>query len=118
MSTSERPHGASLIATERLRQIATEGWTADNDDGHTRGQLAWAASCYAAPDTIYRLREGRDNTYEFSEPWPQEWYANVNRGEPGYLPWRRPECSRITELVKAGALIAAEIDRLQRLEAP
>jgi hypothetical protein len=30
------------------------------------------------------------------------------------LPWRRPDVDRITELVKAGALIAAEIDRLQR----
>src|ERR1044072_7384413 len=106
--------GAELIAAERQRQIDAEGHTPDHDDLHADGALAWAAACYAAPATVYAMENGPANRFAFREPWPIEWTGNFNRGEPGYRPWRRPECDRITELVKAGALIAAEIDRIQR----
>jgi hypothetical protein len=111
--------GAELIAAERQRQIDSEGWTPEHDDHHTKAELAWAATCYAAPEGIARVQVYRDadgigGGATWVEPWPLEWTANANRGEPGYLPWRRPQVDRITELVKAGALIAAEIDRLRR----
>jgi hypothetical protein len=89
-------YGAQLIAAERARQISEEGYTAESDDRQTAGQLGMAASCYALPPTL------RD------EPLPMLW------------PWSgmvwRPSPSRIRELVKAGALIAAEIDRVRRAE--
>lgn len=89
-------YGAQLIAAERARQISVEGYTAEGDDRQTAGELAMAAACYALPPT---LRE---------EPLPMLW------------PWSgmvwRPSPARIRELAKAGALIAAEIDRVRRME--
>jgi hypothetical protein len=87
--------GAELIAAERQRQIDAEGWTPEHDDTHADGELACAAACYAI---------GRANvTIEGVYLWPWE-----NR-------WWKP-APRIRELVKAGALIAAEIDRVARLD--
>ncbi len=89
-------NGAQLIATERRRQIKVEGWTARHDDGHAYGELALAAQCYAESE----LRKGGDP--ERAWPWNLEWW--------------KPSNDPIRNLVKAGALIAAEIDRLQRMK--
>lgn len=118
MSTQDMT-GAELIAAERQRQVTAEGWTPEHDDRHTKCELAWAATCYAAPETVVRVAVQRDQDgagggVGWAEPWPTEYVKNYNRGEPGYMPWRRPMVDRVTELVKAGALIAAEIDRLNR----
>lgn len=115
----EQRSGAELIAAERQRQLDAEGWTPEHDDRHAKGELAWAATCYAAPEAVVRVhvqqdRDGVGGGVGWAEPWPSEWVENANRGEPGVVSWRRPKVDRITELVKAGALIAAEIDRLQR----
>jgi hypothetical protein len=80
--------GIELIAAERRRQITDEGWYAGHDDQHDRGELAAAAVGYITGD--------RDQ-------FPLSWTF-----KPG---------NRVRDLVKAGALIAAEIDRLQRREA-
>jgi hypothetical protein len=85
--------GIELIAAERERQIKVEGHTAEHDAQHTKGQLAHAAVCYALPDRI-------PDAVMMIWPWPDEW-------------WKPTPDDRIRELVKAGALIAAEIDRLQ-----
>lgn len=98
--------GAELIATERERQVEEEGYDPSHDDEHRNGQIAMAAVCYAAGERkVYTKREVW-NGFEFKDPWP--WEANWDR---------RGHHDRIRELVKAGALIAAEIDRLKRKEA-
>lgn len=84
--------GAGLIAAERQRQIDSEGWDAGHDDAHDQGEMAKAAAAYALASY------GSAHAYEY---WP--WHAD----------WWRPR-DRIGTLVKAGALIAAEIDRLER----
>ena len=91
--------GVELIAAERKRQIKEEGYTEEQDAKNNQfGELAFAAACYALP--IGRAK--------IMDLWP--WDANDYKpsgsmdGEP-----------RIHELAKAGALIAAEIDRLQNL---
>jgi hypothetical protein len=90
--------GIELIADERKRQIEVEGWTPEHDDEHINGELAHAAACYAYPNRIKRL----DHV-----GWPEDWS----------LDWYKPTPeNRIKELVKAGALIAAEIDRIQNLD--
>lgn len=86
--------GAAMIATERERQVAEEGWTPAHDDKHIRAELVAAAICYARTYTPYPGSSVAGNW-----PWEQRWW------KPG---------SRIENLVKAGALIAAEIDRLKR----
>lgn len=105
--------GIDLIAAERERQVGEEGWGPEHDRRHTKHQLARAAACYAMPEPVFVKREGADGM-TFRTPWPRIWVSNLaGRGE-GWHPWRRPRADRITELVRAGALIAAEIDRLQR----
>lgn len=90
--------GADLIAAERQRQIDAEGWTPDHDASHEHDDLAQAAVCYALPAV---LRE-----FEGSQAAPRDWPWG-----PHY--WKPTPDDRVRELVKAGALIAAEIDRLQ-----
>lgn len=91
----EPPHAMALIHQERWRQISVEGWTPQHDDEHGDGQLASAAACYALgePDV------GEDFHRVTLWPWDAWWWKPTDR---------------VRDLVKAGALIAAEIERLQR----
>ena len=92
--------GAGLIAAERFRQIHEEGWSSSHDDEHDQGEMINAALAYAAA-----ARGGLTNhQIEFCFwPWSKEWW--------------KPSTDPIRNLIRAGALIAAEIDRLKRLEA-
>tara|TARA_R110002124_G_scaffold283189_1_gene458839 strand:+ start:456 stop:791 length:336 start_codon:yes stop_codon:yes gene_type:complete len=91
--------GSQLIADERERQISQEGWSATHDDDHQHGELAVAGACYAL--TQSGAIEGGANQI-VDEMWP--WHeSSWKPGDP------------VRNLAKAGALIAAEIDRLQRL---
>ena len=92
-----------LIINERMRQIEEEGWTIDHDDQHIDQSLAMAAACYAAPEDIF---VAPDTYYDFIDAWPwaDEWD-------------KRDLHSRMHQLAIAGALIAAEMERLQRVEA-
>lgn len=89
--------GADLIAAERKRQIEAEGWTPEHDDQHDDGELARAAAAYA-------LVAGAGPTKQADEA--EQWW-------PFDDDWK-PSEDEIRNLAKAGALIAAEIDRLQR----
>lgn len=94
------------VLAERQRQIETEGWTPRHDDTHDGGELARAASCYAsaagtAPD-VRRDIEARASLPDEVWPWPMDWWKPTTR--------RR-------DLVKAAALVLAEIERLDRKEA-
>jgi hypothetical protein len=111
--------GAELIAAERQRQMEEEGWTPEHDDTHQDGSLAMAAACYAAHERIYVERRVALGPM-FTDPWPWENEAdkrkNDGRGAANY-PNAIPAAGsveRVRMLVRAGALIAAEIDRLQR----
>lgn len=88
-----------LIAAERRRQVDVEGWTPEHDDMHSDGELASAAACYAMPE------HERPTTDGVPERWPAEWDPRDFKPTPN---------DRIRELVKAGALIVAEIERFQR----
>lgn len=93
--------GVELIAEERHRQIEVEGWTPEHDNMHHNDQLALVACCYAIPERIRVY-------FNWVALWPLEWSIKT---------WFKPSPSdRIRELQKAGALIAAEIDRLQSLQ--
>lgn len=93
------------IAAERARQISAEGWTQEHDDEHNKGQLAAAASCYAA-NACLAVSEPA-NTYDGMNP-PSAW--------PWSLRWWKPRGAR-RDLVRAAALIVAEIERLDRCPA-
>ena len=108
--------GARRITRERQRQIQQEGWSNEIDDTHENGELAWAAACYAAPERIYTLNQAvtpTDPVIAFHDPWPDKFSSFDKR--PSFK--RTPSTNkRIRALEKAGALIAAEIDRLLRLK--
>lgn len=95
--------GAELIRGERARQRFVEGWTPEHDDRHWRDEMASAAACYAMPDDSRLMRGAFGAPIPADWPWDAEW-------------WKPTPNDRIRELVKAGALIAAEIERLQRAE--
>jgi hypothetical protein len=102
--------GIERIAAERKRQIEVEGFTAEADEGYLQGELAQMAACYALPN-ITRETPMTDSDWEDDELYPLSehlWPLNGN--------WKPTPGNRIRELEKAGALIAAEIDRLLRLE--
>lgn len=98
--------GAKLIAEERQRQIEVLGYTDEQNEGLANGELAMTAACYAAPWKIYHATTT-------GEPEPEVIYVDP---WPGCCADKRNEGTRIRRLVKAGALLAAEIDRLTRLE--
>lgn len=109
--------GVKRIAAERERQMKVIGWDAEHDDEHDAGELAMAAICYAAPRPIYvRDNNHRGRGVLFVDPWPGWWAKKWDkrpRAADGDL--REPTSEeRIRMLEKAGALIAAEIDRLLR----
>jgi len=79
------------VLVERARQVGVEGWTPEHDDQHDGMELAFAASCYAVAD------EGEPPDAIW--PWPIEWWKPRSHRE---------------NLVRAGALILAEIERLDR----
>jgi hypothetical protein len=93
-------NGAEMIAAERQRQINAEGWTPEHDAHHRDEELATAAACYARRPSDRPLLGG---LLRLPPEWP--WGAES---------WKPSPDDRVRELVKAGALIAAEIDRLQR----
>jgi hypothetical protein len=95
------------VLAERQRQISAEGWTPEHDDEHDSGELAAAASAYAlaASDELHPASQGDGNFKEQPPPmwcWAAEW-------------WKPTGVRRM--LVKAGALILAEIERYDRAEA-
>ncbi len=86
------------IITERNRQIFVEGFSPERDiQEYPRGQLALAAACYAAgPPELFR-KGPVPELYIPIWPWSQIW-------------WKPTTPQR--NLVKAGALIVAELERL------
>ena len=93
---TERGKVLEEIATERARQITDEGWTSEHDDQHDTGQMAEAAAGYALKST---------GTYGNPKYPPNEW--------PWDIGWWKPTTPR-RDLVKAAALLVAEIERLDR----
>lgn len=83
------------ILTERWRQIFDEEWTPEHDDEHDCGEMARAASAYCHSSVF----GSRKNNVPSLWPWHKKWW--------------KPTTTR-RDLVKAGALIVAEIERLDR----
>lgn len=101
MSDQDMTAAARDVLAERARQISAEGWTLKHDDEHGSREMAVAAACYALSSAGW-LRTA------IWEIWPKAW--GVDWFKPTYTAPRR-------DLVKAGALILAEIERLDRIAA-
>ncbi|EHE6019950.1 hypothetical protein JMS36_001337 [Salmonella enterica] len=90
---------------ERNRQQSVEGWTPEHDDAYNGGELARAAACYArhasARGGIYAENPAAYKAEGVPDDWPwaEEWWKPAS-------PYR--------DLEKAGALILAEMERINR----
>lgn len=92
-STPQATQAWRDVVAERQRQVTAEGWSISRDDNYVHRQLMWAAVTYcfsAANDRKYAERFW---------PWDNDWFKPTDE--------RR-------DLVKAGALILAEIERIDR----
>lgn len=95
------------VLAERRRQIELEGWTPAHDDQHSDSELALAAGCYCESAARPRLlQKAPDSAFALPKLWPRSWSLN----------WWKPKDPR-RDLVRAAALIIAEIERLDRAEA-
>lgn len=103
--------GIQIIEEERERQVFQENFTAEHDrTEHPDGDLisaaisycifAWWRTCKSCGWTRSMVL---DIIMETWFPWSSEW-------------WKPSENDQIRNLAKAGALIAAEIDRLNTLK--
>lgn len=94
------------VQDERARQISREGWKPEHDDQHTDGALAMAGASYALRTMTYDEDSTTQLVLRLRPPsfWP---FASH---------WWKPTTRR-RDLVKAAALLLAEIERLDRQEA-
>lgn len=97
--------GIELISQERRRQIEEEGFSLEHDDQHLFGELANAAAFYAIPPNMPQSKPSLETAFLEFFSWPWRWD----------LDWdKKGKHDRIKHLAIAGALCAAEIDRLNR----
>lgn len=84
------------VLAERERQKSAEGYTPEHDNSHRHGDMSTAAACYAMMGRYHYPAAGHP---------PPQWPWDPDSWKP--TNYRR-------NLVKAGALILAEIERLDR----
>jgi len=101
------------VAAERTRQVLQEGWDVAHDDDHTHGEMALAAGWYALNAANRKPCEyGVDDARNIAHGL----FLNDHYGWPWLRRWWKPSNAR-RDLIKAAALIVAEIERLDRAEA-
>jgi hypothetical protein len=109
--------GLELILEERIRQIEVKGYDADHDELESAFQLSGAAAMFIAEalnkdfrDHTHYDEKGACARFQLREidtcKWGQQWPWDDHDG--------RKRADIKTCLIKAGALIAAEIDRIIR----
>lgn len=90
---------AADVLNERRRQVEAEGWTPEHDDAHSNGEMIEAAACYSITAGSVILEPDGEFFRPPAWPWAPEW-------------WKPSTPRRM--LVKAAALLIAEIERLDR----
>lgn len=108
--------GIELIAEERKEQIEKHGFDSKHDDMHDDGLLIEAAIVCASNYIVY-WKQTFANGQSFQAMEVSSWELPVKYNGNVLLPNtdNSTKKERIHQLKVAGALIAAEIDRLQRL---
>ena len=108
--------GIELITIERMEQIGKHGWTLGHDKKHDDGSLIRAAISCAA-DTVVYEKDRYANAIQFTVVKENKWQLPLKyNGNVLLNNCEASEEERIHQLKVAGALIAAEIDRIQAIE--
>ncbi|MBZ9574641.1 hypothetical protein [Modicisalibacter sp. MOD 31.J] len=92
------------LVDERQRQMTEEGWSLEHDDRHDEGELACAGAAYALNAGCQMYPHSQQSLERAPDFWMFE-----DR-------WWKPASNPRRNLVKAGALVLAEIERLDRAE--
>lgn len=114
-SIKKKPDAINDVISERQRQITKEGWTTEHDDAHNDRVLAMAAQCYVGHYVgrswlVTQSDDKESGLLEYqSEEVPNNWPEHWDDAS-----WK-PKNPR-SDLVRAAALIIAEIERIDRLE--
>lgn len=104
-STAAR-RALDAVLAERTRQVVEEGWLPSHDDQHDLGQLGLAAALYAIP---YEAKIAGVPLCD------QDTFIGLHMTLEIGCGWHlKPEPDRRKRLVKAAALLLAEIERLDR----
>ena len=100
--------GIELIAEERQRQIEVEGYSAQHDSQHNVSEFVYAAISYveSAKVGVNCMEIGNNDENEIMR-------RKIEMGRNYPFGWDFKPSTNVRDLVKAGALIAAAIDRLQ-----
>jgi len=98
-------NGATMIADERQRQIEEEGWSPEHDAEHTGFCLATAGAAYALHVASVHSDYHQSHKTRYAKRAMENWPFDLDYFKP-------TSNDPVRQLVKAGALIAAEIDRL------
>ena len=105
VKAAEMPRAWRDVMDERVRQTTVEGWTPEHDGEHDEGELAAAAGSYAINAACMLSPYDGVPRDELPDTWPPEWDVKW---------WKPSPDNPRRDLVKAGALILAEIERLDR----
>lgn len=90
------------VLRERAEQVTREGFDVAHDDAHRPGELVGAATAYALAANDELSNRGLGGFFrQPSRVWPWD------------LKWFKPKNAR-TAMVKAAALLIAEIERMDR----
>ena len=97
--------GIATIVAERRRQIEKFDWSPQHDDQYKEGELLLYAQYWMTMPELGVARQHAKETLQSLQQtgWEDEWFKYDER-------------TPIERLARAGALIAAEIDRLKRAE--
>lgn len=109
-----------LISEKCKSNVEKHGYTAQHDNTHVGGELSQAAACLAdVSSAMVRGASADELKFAYvgfdagvSWPWPKTNEDADTLGEEEYMPIDE---NVIENLVNAGALIVAEIDRLRRI---
>ena len=97
------------VLAERKRQVGSEGFDTSHDDEHTGGEMVAAAVCYAVYECpAFTDVEHQKEMDTITESKRHPWWCWPWAGD-----WWKPKNHRLN-LVRAAALLIAEIERLDR----
>lgn len=107
--------GIEEISIERVRQVTREGFDAKHDQLNTQFELSRCAIAYINQAQNLGLSVWQDRIPdEYPVTWDKKFWKPLPKDENSLCPVIELDDS-IQMLTRAGALIAAEIDRLKNL---
>jgi hypothetical protein len=110
----EATNAARDVLRERARQQEREGedYSAEHDDGHDLGDLALAAAAYCLCSVAWTQQD------EFGSQRVARFRQQAARLWPWDEPYSKPNTKDARQdLVRAGALVLAELERIDRARA-